>query len=670
MADNFPARGSGAMLATAFAVVSGFATFGIWHAQLAPIQSFYLATYAKTELLPDFSLFHKGRPKQYLVLTANGHDVTVRNSPESLDGAGSRYTLTDQASFDGWLKKVIFDGESFAKFATTPLIIWGLFALLGMIWGVLLSRSQKKKAHDGKKLRGPDLITRWQFNRRVKGDGFPIKLENKCNFLERLGGEPSKYLRIERRYENNHLLTMSDPGGGKTSLFLQILDEVARRGNEAAIIYDPHMQFLPRYFNAERGDVVLNPLDVRCPPWSPSAELDLSDSALAEAHAMAQATSLFVGTPGEKNWFFTYCCQLIWKYVVVNFQPAAHEMAHLLEHCDPLIDEAVRGTEAETMMAKNAANQRAGLTAHLSQIAYSLRQLPEETQDRKPFVLKDWCESRKGWIFVTNTQNTRDSLRPIQSLWLDTLIMDLLSQGARPDLPPVLMALDEMQTLQRLPQLMPLVTEGRKSLRVLMGFQGRSQLKGLYGETAEAIFSAAYTRFFMRTTEDEASKWVSNEIGDVEIERINESRPAHARAKGSHSYSTQKVIEKLLLPSEFHGLPDREGYLKYGNNVVKIKLPIMETIVNAPGLIPRKSAPVVKKPLPTLELAIEEKEPVEEELEPYVAPPFLFVANNSTVHNARAWGAAPAARPRTPQPARKSIIPNPKPAVETVGGAD
>ncbi len=666
MASEFPSRGAGILLTLGLALVSGCVTFGLWYQQIAPIQSFYLWTFAKTELTPDLSLFHKAAPKRYVVVTFGGRDATLASMPGTLAGTGSRNTYTDPASFDSWLKKVIYEGETFSKFAETPLVIWGFFVLFALIAGTLVSKGQKRKAHDGTKLRGPDLISRWEFNRRIKGDGFPIKLENKPNLLEWFKGDAGKYLRIQRKYENNHMLTMSDPGGGKTSLFLQVLDEVARRGNEAAIIYDPHVQFTPRYFNAERGDVILNPLDERCPPWSPSAELDLSDSALAEAHAMAQATSLFVGTPGEKNWFFTYCCQLIWKHIVVNFQPNAHEMAYLLEHCDPLIDEAVKGTEAETMMAKNAANQRAGLTAHLSQVAYALRQLPEETEERRPFVIKDWCEKRKGWIFVTNTQNTRDSLRPIQSLWLDSLIMDVLSQGARPDLPAVLMALDEMQTLQKLPQLMPLVTEGRKSLRVLMGFQGRSQLKSLYGETAESIFSAAYSKFFMRTTEDEASKWVSNTIGEVERERVKETRPAHAAGKGAHSYSTERVTEKLLLPSEFHGLPDREGYLKYGNNVVKFKLPIMETIVNAPGLIPRQSVPVVKKALPTLDtLTSEEARAPETQPTSYVAPNFFVVANNNTSHNAQSWTNPP--QDRKPTSARKPFIPAAKTATGSAG---
>ncbi len=336
-------------------------------------------------------------------------------------------------------------------------------------------------------------------------------------------------------------------------------------------------------------------------------------------------------------------------------------MAYLMEHCEPLIDEAIQGTELETMMGRNAPNQRGAVVGHLTQIAYALRQLPEETEQRQPFVLRDWCEKRKGWIFVTNTQNTRDSLRPIQSLWLDSLIMDLLSQGARPDLPPVLMALDEMQTLQKLPQLMPLVTDGRKSLRVLMGFQGRSQLKALYGETAEAIFSAAYTKFFMRTSEDEASKWVSNTIGEVERERVKETRPAHVASKGSHSYSTERVTEKLLLPSQFQGLDDRKGFLKYGNYVVPFELPIMETIVNAPGLVKRDSLPVVKQPLPTLEPV----EPEEEQPEPvpseYVPPPFFVVAHNGTAHSGPLYVTPRGSQP--PSGLKRKLI-QPKPTTE------
>jgi hypothetical protein len=372
-------------------------------------------------------------------------------------------------------------------------------------------------------------------------------------------------------------------------------------------VYDPHLQFVPRYFNEARGDVLLNPLDARCASWSPSDEIDFTDGATAEAQALAQATSLFPGNPSDRNWFFTYCSQLIWKHCIVQHQPDAHEMAYLMQHSDPLIDIVIQGTELEQMMSANAQQQRAGVVSHLTQIAYALRQIPKKKKGRRHVSLREWCNERKGWLFFTNTQDTRAALRPIQSLMLDGLIMRLLSMGERGDLPAVVMTIDELQTLQKLPQLMPLVTEGRKSLRVVLGFQGRSQIKALYGEEAEAILSAAYTKFMMRTSEPEASKWLSDTVGEVEIERLRESRPADLMTKSGHSFSNEQKVERLLLASEFSGLDDLNGYLKYGNLIVKFKLPIMPRVIRAVGFVPREAQPIPKKPLPNLLEVLEQK---------------------------------------------------------------
>jgi type IV secretory pathway TraG/TraD family ATPase VirD4 len=386
---------------------------------------------------------------------------------------------------------------------------------------------------------------------------------------------------------------------------------------ESAIVYDPHLQFVPRYLKEKRGDVILNPLDARCPSWSPSDEIDFTDASIAEAQALAQATSLFVGSPSDRNWFFTYCSQLIWKHCICEYRPDAHEMAYLMQHSDPLIDVMVEGTELEQMMAVNAQQQRAGVVSHLTQIAYALRQIPKKQNGRRHFSLREWCGKRTGWVFFTNTQDTRAALRPIQSLMLDSLINRLLSMGERSDLPAVVMVIDELQTLQKLPQLMPLMTEGRKTLRVVVGFQGRSQIKALYGEEAEAIFSAAFTKFMMRTSEKEASEWLSGTVGDIEVERLRESRPAGLMGKKSgHSYSTEQKIERLLIPSEFQGLDDLKGYLKYGNLVVPVEIPIMPPrMVQADGFLARPPQPIEKKPLPVLEEVLAQQRRAAEERE-------------------------------------------------------
>jgi hypothetical protein len=103
-------------------------------------------------------------------------------------------------------------------------------AVLLLTIGGVCNVARKRRARQGVQLRGPELVSRWQFNRRVKGDGFPIVLENSRNLFELMRGQAGKVLRIRRKDENKNIICMSDPGGGKTSILMQILDEVERRG--------------------------------------------------------------------------------------------------------------------------------------------------------------------------------------------------------------------------------------------------------------------------------------------------------------------------------------------------------------------------------------------------------------------------------------------------------
>jgi Type IV secretion-system coupling protein DNA-binding domain len=53
---------------------------------------------------------------------------------------------------------------------------------------------------------------------------------------------------------------------------LQILRQIKHRG-DSAIVYDPAREFVKRSYDPKNGDVILNPLDKRCPYWGPSEEL-------------------------------------------------------------------------------------------------------------------------------------------------------------------------------------------------------------------------------------------------------------------------------------------------------------------------------------------------------------------------------------------------------------
>ena len=94
---------------------------------------------------------------------------------------------------------------------------------------------------------------------------------------------------------------------------------------------------------------------------------------------------------------------------------------------------------------------------------------------------------------------------------------------------PVWFVLDELASLQRLPQLTTAITENRKSNNpMVLGFQGKAQLEALYGHIAEVMLSQPATKIFLKTSEPNAAEWISKAIGEVEIERFRETR-THGR---------------------------------------------------------------------------------------------------------------------------------------------
>ncbi len=73
--------------------------------------------------------------------------------------------------------------------------------------------------------------------------------------------------------------------------------------------------------------------------------------------------------------------------------------------------------------------------------------------------------------------------------------------GHCPDAQPVWFVLDELASLNKLPQLHTAVTENRKyGNSVVVGFQGRSQMEKRYGQDAEAMLSQPATKVFFRTS--------------------------------------------------------------------------------------------------------------------------------------------------------------------------
>lgn len=469
-----------------------------------------------------------------------------------------------------------------------------------MLIGLCFAWPQDIKAQEvlehGRRVRGPEMPTRYEFNKK-RGHQYGIgwKLGNPMNLIERFYYKPplNDMLLIPEQDVAKHFLLIGDTGSGKSALIRQMLEQLDRYG-DTAIVYDPAQEYVKRFYKPQRGDVILNPLDERSPYWPVGEEIE------HEAEARTMAESAFPDRPNEPH-FFTTTPRKIFAQML-RYRMNAAQMLEMMRD-GAALDRLVQGTELASIVSQSAPAQREGVRASLNLIADSLSLLKTEDQASAKWTAREWAKKKQGWIFVTSTPELRAPLQPLISLWLDLLVLRLMNPD-NPSKQRVWFVLDELASLQRLPQLATALTENRKSNNpVVIGIQGKAQMETIYGHLAEAMLSQPWTKIFLKTSEPHAAEWVSKSIGDVDWEWLRETKSLGYQAVGQTRRETKSwVLEKRTLPlvmaSQIGGLPALHGYLKNGNDVVPMVIPYLELPEKSPGFVMRKAGAL--EPLPPL----------------------------------------------------------------------
>jgi hypothetical protein len=258
----------------------------------------------------------------------------------------------------------------------------------------------------------------------------------------------------------------------------------------------------------------------------------------------------------------------------------------------------VKGTPLAALLDSGAPAQRAGVLASLNMVADSLELLPEWEHTRPTFATAEWYVNRKRWVFLTSTPAYRAKILPLHSVWLDLFILRMMGYSEDHTAKPVWFVLDELASLNNLPQLHTAVTENRKyGNPVVLGFQGRSQLEKRYGQDAEAMLSQPATKLFFKTTEPRAAKWISEAIGEIEVERLKESRSM--RLLGSRkSYAMEIATKPLVVASEISGLEPLHGFIKQENKIAPVHFQFARKRGGQPEFIERKLPEIAPRPSP------------------------------------------------------------------------
>ncbi len=582
-----------------------------WAFTLSALERYYVGSYVKTEVRAwqspsnqaDYEVLYiivKHRqqrlalPEEIKTVTRSDGQLGYQMTNSALNAGGVRLAFeigafNDQSLYR-WFAHWIYQDRSLPDFLKWPATIALVIFLVLAYFGGRKDGERALALLRGQRLDGTESVTTARFNRRMrrrkKIDGLlldgVIFLDDSQSWWSRTFDDcASRGVYVPRERESHHFLMIGDTGSGKTAAIRQVMLQVEERG-ELAIVYATS-EYVEQFYDPARGDIILNPLDARCPYYS------LADEIGDDAEASTLAASLFPEREHE-NPFFADAPRRIITYLLC-LRPTAEELVYWL--CHPAeIDRRVRGTELESMIANDAPAQRKGVLASLGLIADALKLLPKQDEAKGHFSTAAWAKQPRGWIFITSTPDTRESLRPLISLWIDLLVLHLMRMGSKSG-PKTWIFVDELHSLQRLPQLATALTETRKANVVMvLGFQGRAQILDLYGPLSEALLSQPATKLFFKSSDPDAADWVSRAIGVVEYLRNRLSRSRQPRGQDSENQQRELVREPLVMDSRIMGLEPLEAYLKHGIYAVHLWIKYIELPLRQPAFVQRKRTSV------------------------------------------------------------------------------
>ncbi|WP_447953560.1 type IV secretion system DNA-binding domain-containing protein [Sphingopyxis chilensis] len=368
------------------------------------------------------------------------------------------------------------------------------------------------------------------------------------------------------RLEQSHAMLIGTTGMGKTVAMSDMIAEARAKG-QRCVIFDLTGAFIEHFHDARR-DVILNPLDARCPAWS------LFDECRSEGEFWAAAEALVPHDGGGEAQFWViaaralfveFCLKLVAEGRGTNEALARELMTADLSQVHAMM----RGTIADPLTAPEAARMAESIRAVFNVNAKALKLLP--TSGAR-FSLRQWVEEaaedtrgRGSVVFISARYVDMSVCAQLLTLWLDTAMNTLMTTARTQDL-KCWFFIDELGALHRLPAL----EKGLQTARnfggaIVLGLHAYAKLKEVYGENmAMTLSSLARTKLILGTADRETATWCSDFIGHRQVRDMEEAYTyGYNNARDAVSLTPRKHIEPLLLPDQLMNLPRLSGYIKF-----------------------------------------------------------------------------------------------------------
>jgi hypothetical protein len=305
-----------------------------------------------------------------------------------------------------WLQQTVY-GNPLSSWLLESLVMGMLPALASVCAVVSCARRRSQPPLSEEHVRGVQLVSVPHLQHQIDGPRSWWQWRS----LAAADGVQIAGVVVPRAVETSHFVITGSTGTGKSTVLRRLLHQIASRG-ETAIVLDPECQLTPEFYDPQRNDVILNPLDRRCPYWSPWFEL------AAEGDAETLASSVVPDPPergGSNEQYFVHSAR---ELFVTLLHQLPHHDPHALSRVlfGPLPDllALIKETPAASHVVADASDQRAGIISTLQIALRGFRFLPPESA--QTWSARAWQEQRTGWVFLPSQEQAREAVSAMHTI--------------------------------------------------------------------------------------------------------------------------------------------------------------------------------------------------------------------------------------------------------------
>jgi hypothetical protein len=377
--------------------------------------------------------------------------------------------------------------------------------------------------------------------------------------------------------ETGHLIILGTTGMGKSTLIRELVGSALARGDRL-VMADPDGGYLSRYYDAARGDVILNPFDARSHRWDLFAEI------LAPYDIDQLARSLIPDPAGSADPQWVQYARTLFESVLGQVHAlGSADLGELYRLLAAAPREELRlllaGTPAAPFLEDNSdklfGGTRSTLAEHVKAFEY-LRRVAGQG-----FSVRGWVrDAGSGVLFLPYRADQIPALRAIISTWMRLAMVQALSLPEADH--RIWFIIDELDALGAIDGLAASLPRLRKfGGRCVLGLQAIAQVSQVYGpRVADATVENCNTKMILRCSASEGggtARFAARLIGERETLRIDRSfgRTRSAGWRGgsrSRSEAERRSLEPAVLAAQIEQLPRACGYLKLGSRAHWLRL--------------------------------------------------------------------------------------------------